>query len=93
MTATQVMAPATNPKVKSGDAGKKITIQDVEEEIEAFEAKFEVMQQQRTEWEARLRNGDSSMPDHSVMKVEGGEIVGRWRKWGGEWAPRPIGVL
>lgn len=93
MTATQVMVPATNSKAKNGDAGKKVTIQDVEEEIKTFEARFEAMQQQRTEWEARLRNGDPSMPDHSAMEVEGGEMVGRWRKWGGEWVPRPIGVL
>lgn len=94
MAATQVMSPAANSKAKNGDAaGKKRAIEDIEEEIKAFEARFEAMQQQRIGWEMRLRNGDPPAPDHSAMEVKGGQIVGRWRKWGGEWTPRPIGIL
>lgn len=97
MAAAQVMPSAANPKAEStksamkGNVGcKKRAIEDVEEEIKAFEARFETMQRQRIEWEARLRNGDPPVPDRSVMEAE---TVGRWRKWSGEWVPRPIGVL
>lgn len=88
------MLPAANSKAKNGDAAsKKRTIEDIEEEIKAFEARFEAMQQQRIGRETRLRNGDPPAPNHSSMEVKGGQIVGRWRKWDGEWVPRPIGVL
>lgn len=101
MAATQVILPTTNSKARStkstknsGADGKKRAIEDIEEEIKAFEARFEAMQRQRAEWEARLRNSDSAlMPDDSAMEVEEKQIVGRWRKWSGEWVPRPIGVL
>lgn len=97
MAATQVTLPAAGLKAefaKNGDATcKKRAIEDVEEEIKVFEARFEAMQRQRTEWEARLRNADSSTPDPSVMEVEERKMIGGWRKWSGEWTPRPIGVL
>lgn len=101
MAATQVMLPTANPKTeptkraKNGEADKKKrAIEDIEEEIKVFEARFEAMQRQRTEWEARVRNGGSApAPDSDMMEVEGGKMIGRWRKWSGEWVPRPIGIL
>lgn len=97
MAATQVTPPATTLKAesaKSGDgARKKRAIEDIEEEIKAFEARFEAMQRQRTEWAASLLNRDVLEPSHNAIEVEGRQIAGRWRKWSGEWTPRPIGVL
>lgn len=101
MAATQVILPAASPNPEIRESakndstdGKKRAIEDVEEEIKAFEARFEAMQRQRMEWEARLKNGGSTpMMDDSVMEVEGSNKVGRWIKWSGEWVPRPIGVL
>lgn len=86
MAATQVTPLATTLKTESANSGdgarKKRAIEDIEEEIKAFEARFEDMQRQRV-----------LEPSYSAIEVEGRQIAGRWRKWSGEWTPRPIGVL
>ncbi|RPA95221.1 Las1-domain-containing protein [Choiromyces venosus 120613-1] len=74
--------------------GKKRTIHDVEEEVKMFEARYEAMKKMRLS-----RNSESttitSIPEgrKEVVEEEGEVVIGRWKKWSGKWAPRPIGVI
>ena len=81
-----------------GNPTKKRSIRSVEEELELFETQFEAIQ--------RKRRGQNVAPPRDTCLIPeggkegqgqgdglGGEGVGGWKKWSGEWTPRPIGVL
>lgn len=88
IAATQVVLPPAR-KAENGIDTRKRKLEEVEAEVKEFEARFEAMKRQKAEQEARLRDGDAMQIETVVETVK----AGRWKKWSGEWTPRPIGVL
>jgi ribosomal biogenesis protein LAS1 len=63
--------------------GEKRSLQEIEAEIDAFEERFNRIQQQRSRTKA--------------VVVETEEIAiesaGKWKRWEGAWTPKPLGVV
>jgi hypothetical protein len=64
-------------------SGEKRSLQEIEAEIDAFEERFNRIQQQRSRTKP--------------VVVEAEEIAiestGKWKRWEGVWTPKPLGVV
>ena len=73
-------------------------MQEIEAEIDAFEERLERMHAQRQQEQERNRPKAASAAMDAVGAAEEGErpqAAGnlKWRRWGGSWTPKPLGVV
>jgi hypothetical protein len=62
---------------------KKRSLEEIDAEIDAFEAQLDRIQQKRTKPTTTLL----------VKEDKKAQVAGKWRRWEGEWTPKPFGVL
>ncbi|CCX12043.1 Las1-like-domain-containing protein [Pyronema domesticum] len=79
---------AMHVQTQGGKKGKKAndekrSLEDIDAEIDAFEAQLDRIQQKRTKPTTTLL----------VKEDKKAQVAGKWRRWEGEWTPKPFGVL
>lgn len=81
--------------------GKKRPLQEIEAEVDAFEERFEKMHAQWQQEQERSRAmAASAAMDTAGTAEEGGrdtrpQAAGnlKWRRWDGNWTPKPLGIV